>query len=63
MVAAYKLKKRIDDAKLVRLWVTRMKDRDIAEALGHHVSTLRRRAVKLGLPSCRRSLWKGEDRP
>lgn len=65
MVArSHKLKKKIDDAKLRQLWATRMKDQDIAKALGHHVRTLRRRAVKLGLPSSRRMLWGAvEDRP
>lgn len=48
---------RIDDAKLKRLWASRMSEADLAKAMGHHRNVLRRRAVKLGLPSSRRELW------
>lgn len=50
-------KKKIDDTRLKKLWGSRMSDADLAKMLGHHRSTLRRRAAKLGLPSSRRSLW------
>lgn len=50
-------KARIDDAKLKRLWGSRMSDVDLAKAMGHHRSTLRRRAIKLGMPSSRREIW------
>lgn len=52
-----KPKKKIDDAKLKRLWGCRLSDNDLAKAMGHHKFALRRRAVKLGLPSSRRKLW------
>lgn len=48
---------KIDDAKLKRLWGSRLSDIDLAKAMGHHRSVLRRRAMKLGLPSSRRELW------
>ena len=56
-------RKKVDDAKLRRLWASRMREADIAEELGQNRRTLRRRAIKLGLPSCRRLLWITEDRP
>jgi len=49
-------KKKVDDAKLRRLWPTRMTDCAIAKMMGHSRGTVRRRAVKLGLPS-RREIW------
>ena len=52
----------IDDAKLRQLWGTHMTDALLAEAMGHSPKTLRRRAVKIGLPSSRRKLW-AEERP
>lgn len=51
-------KKKIDDTKLKKLWVSRMSEDEIAKALGHQRWTVRRRAVKLGLPSSRRELWR-----
>lgn len=48
---------KIDDAKLKRLWPSRMTEADLAKAMGHNRWTLRRRAVKLGLPSSRRAIW------
>lgn len=50
-------KKKIDDVKLKRLWGSRMSDCDLAKELGHHREVLRRRAIKLGLPSSRREMW------
>lgn len=50
-------KKKIDDGKLKKLWPSRMTEPELAKAMGHHMWTLRRRAVKLGLPSSRRELW------
>jgi hypothetical protein len=51
-------RKKVDDAQLRRLWASRMREADIAELLGHCRRTLRRRAIKLGLPSSRRELWR-----
>lgn len=51
---------RIDDAKLRKLWGSRISDENLAKAMGHHRSTLRRRAIKLGLPSSRRELWEAQ---
>jgi len=48
---------RIDDVKLKKLWPSRMTESDLAKEMGHHRSTLRRRAIKLGLPSSRRAIW------
>lgn len=48
---------KIDDAKLKKLWPSRMKEADLAKAMGHTRWVLRRRAVKLGLPSSRREIW------
>lgn len=48
---------KIDDTKLKRLWGSRMSDCDLAKAMGHHRSVLRRRAIKLGMPSSRREIW------
>lgn len=48
---------KIDDTKLKRLWGSRLSDDDLAKLMGHHRSTLRRRAIKLGLPSSRREIW------
>lgn len=48
---------RIDDAKLKRLWGSRMSDNALAKTMGHHRSVLRRRAIKIGLPSSRREMW------
>lgn len=48
---------KIDDVKLKRLWGSRMSECDMAREMGHHRSSLRRRAIKLGLPSSRRELW------
>jgi hypothetical protein len=53
-------KKTIDDAKLRLLWKTRMTEADISEIMGHKPWVLRRRAVKIGLPSSRRKLWAGK---
>jgi hypothetical protein len=50
-------KKKIDDAKLRRLWSSRLPDAELVKRLGHHKGTLRRRAIKIGLPSSRRELW------
>lgn len=51
-------KKKIDDVKLRRLWVSRMPEAELALLFGCHRWTLRRRALKLGLPSHRREIWK-----
>jgi hypothetical protein len=53
----YAKKKKVDDAKLRRLWPSRLSDKELVKQLGHHTWTLRRRAIKLGLPSSRRELW------
>jgi len=50
-------KKKINDAELKRLWPSRLSDEELEKRLGHHKWTLRRRAVKIGLPSSRRELW------
>jgi hypothetical protein len=50
-------KKKLDDAKLRRLWPSRLPDAELVKRLGHHKWTLRRRAAKIGLPSSRRVLW------
>lgn len=49
--------KKIDDAKLRRLWGSRMSDTALAKEMGHHRYALRRRAIKLGLPASRREIW------
>lgn len=56
-IARHSRRKPIDDAKLRRLWPSRLTEAEIAKQLGHHRSVLRRRAVKIGLPSSRRTLW------
>jgi len=48
---------KIDDAKLKKLWPSRMKEADVAKVMGHSRGVLRRRAIKLGLPSSRREIW------
>jgi hypothetical protein len=48
---------KVDDTKLKRLWASRMTEAELAKALGHHPWVLRRRAIKLGLPSSRKELW------
>lgn len=48
--------RRIDDAKLTKLWYTRLSDKQIAVRMDHDVGTLRRRAANIGLPA-RRSIW------
>ena len=50
-------RKKLDDVKLKRLWPTRMTECEIAKQMGHSRWVLRRRAVKIGLPSSRRELW------
>jgi hypothetical protein len=50
-------KKKLDDAKLRRLWSTHMTEGEIAKQMGHSRGTLRRRAVKIGLRSSRREIW------
>lgn len=50
-------KKKINDAELRRLWPTHMTESAMAKKLDHSPSTLRRRAVKIGLPSSRRVIW------
>lgn len=50
-------RRKIDDSKLKRLWVSRMPEAELERLLGHDRSTLRRRAIKLGLPSSRRAIW------
>lgn len=56
-IVRHRKKKAIDDAELRRLWPSRMTEADMARQMGHTSSTLRRRAIKLGLPSSRRKLW------
>lgn len=53
----YTRMKDIDDAKLKRLWPSRMSECEMAKALGRHRNTVRKRAIKLGLPSSRRAMW------
>lgn len=57
IVRHFARKKAINDTELRRLWPTHMTDCAIAKKLGHSKGALRRRAVKLGLPSSRRKLW------
>jgi Zn-dependent peptidase ImmA (M78 family) len=54
-------KKKVNDTLLKKLWPTRATEADIAKQIGVSRWTLRRRAVKLGLPSSRRELWKEHD--
>lgn len=49
-------KKPIDDAQFKRLWSTRISDCALAKMMGCHPWTMRRRAIKLGLP-LRRKIW------
>lgn len=49
-------KKQIDDVELRRLWSSKLTDDAMAKRLGYSRSTLRRRAIKIGLPS-RREIW------
>lgn len=60
IVRHFARKKKIDDTKLKRLWGSRLSDAALAKAMGHHAGVLRRRAVKLGLPSSRRELWEAQ---
>lgn len=48
----------INDDMLKRLWITRLTEREIAGMMGHRPYTLRRRAIKIGLPRSRRKMWK-----
>jgi hypothetical protein len=48
---------KVNDALLRKLWPTKLTDAAIAEKMGHARWVLRRRAVKIGLPSSRRKLW------
>lgn len=48
--------RKIDDARLRKLWPSRLTDDGLAKAMGHTPSVLRRRATKLGLP-LRRTIW------
>lgn len=50
-------RKKLDDVKLKRLWPTRMTECAIAKQMGTSRGAVRRRAVKIGLPSSRRELW------
>lgn len=49
--------KKIDDARLKKLWSSHVPERELEKLLGHHRWALRRRAIKLGLPSSRREIW------
>jgi hypothetical protein len=51
-------RRKIDDAKLKELWQSRKTEMEIGQIMGHDPSTLRRRAIKIGLPSSRREIWK-----
>lgn len=53
-------RKRIDDDMLRVLWASRLPEYLIVKRLGHSRGTIRRRAIKLGLPSSRRELWELE---
>jgi hypothetical protein len=46
-----------DDSMLRKLWPSKLTDAAIAEKMGHARWVIRRRAMKLGLPSSRRKLW------
>jgi hypothetical protein len=46
-----------DDAKLTKLWFSRIGDDELAFRMGRHRSVVRRRAEKIGLPSSRRVIW------
>ena len=52
--------KKIDDALLRKLWVSRLTEAEIAKKMGHRPYTLRRRAIKLGLPRSRRKMWRDQ---
>jgi hypothetical protein len=56
-VTTKRRRKTIDDGMLRRLWATKMTEREIAAKMGHRPYTLRRRAIKLGLPRSRRKMW------
>lgn len=58
IVRHFARKKAIDDAKLKRMWLSPMPECEIAKRLGHARWALRRRAIKLGLPSSRKEIWK-----
>jgi hypothetical protein len=51
-------RRKIDDTKLKELWQSRKTEMEIGQIMGHDPSTLRRRAIKIGLPSSRREIWK-----
>ena len=50
------LRRKLDDVKLKRLWPSRMTDSAIAKQMGTSRGSVRRRAIKIGLP-LRRELW------
>lgn len=54
-------RKKLNDDKLRTLWPLRISDADMAQRLGCHRNTVRRRAAKLGLP-LRREIWAEEAR-
>lgn len=54
--------KRVNDDLLRKLWPSHLSDKELAEAMGHHRSVIRRRAEAIGLPSSRRSIWSAQAR-
>ena len=49
-----------EDAELKRLWVSRIRDHELASRMGRYIGVLRCRAKKIGLPPSRRPLPAGE---
>jgi hypothetical protein len=53
-------RKQIDDKLLRKLWASALPEHEIARRLGCARWTVRRRAIKLGLPSARKT-WERDD--
>ncbi len=53
-------RRRVDDDALKRLWPSDKTDKELAEYLGHHRSTIRSAADRLGLPPRRFARQKQE---
>jgi hypothetical protein len=50
-----------DDSKLRALWASHLSEHLVAKQMGYSRWVIRRRAMKLGLPSSRRELWDKES--
>lgn len=49
-----------DDSNLRKLWSSHASENEIAKRMGFARWVIRRRAIKLGLPSSRREAWDKE---